>query len=295
MSPAARRLPIRDPHPAADPPNADAFAKEQALIAWLRARGRVAIGFSGGVDSAYLACVAVDALGSEATLAIIGRSPSYPAEQWATARAVADRFAIPVLEIDTSEMEDPRYAANPTNRCYFCKTELWSLLVPAAAGRGIGTVIDGTNADDLGDHRPGAAAAREHGVASPLATLGFTKSEIRALSRARGLPTWAQPSSPCLSSRIPYGTAVTPERLAQVERAERALRELGIEGDMRVRHHGDLARVELSRELLAAWLVTPARQRLVAAVRGAGFARVALDLRGFRSGSLNVLSGVTAA
>ena len=295
MSPPARRLPIRDPQPAAEPPSADAFAKEQALVAWLRTRGRVAIGFSGGVDSAYLACVAVDALGAEGTLAIIGRSASYPAEQWATARGVAGRFAVPVLEIDTSEIEDPRYAANPTNRCYFCKTELWSLLVPAAAARGIGTVIDGTNADDLGDHRPGAAAAREHGVESPLATLGFTKGEIRALSRARGLPTWAQPSSPCLSSRIPYGTTVTPERLAQVERAERALRELGIEGDMRVRHHGDLARVELSRELLAAWLVAPARQRLVGAVRGAGFSRVALDLRGFRSGSLNVLSGVTAA
>ena len=263
-------------------------------MAWLRERGRVAIGFSGGVDSAYLACVAVDALGPSNTLAIIGRSASYPEEQWSTARAVADRFAIPVLEIDTGEMEDPRYAANPTNRCYFCKSELWSLLVPAAAARGIVTVVDGTNVDDLSDHRPGAAAAREHGVLSPLALLGFTKADIRALSKHRRIPTWSQPSSPCLSSRIPYGTPVTAQRLAEVERAERALRALGIEGDLRVRHHGDLARVELQRDAIDTWLVPPARERLAAAVRAAGFARVAVDLRGFRSGSLNILSGVVA-
>jgi uncharacterized protein len=291
-----RRLTIADPARAASPPplGGDALAKARALQEWLRKRGRVAIGFSGGVDSAYLACVAVDTLGASAVLAIIGRSPSYPAEQWATARAVADRFAIPVLEIDTREMEDPRYAANPTNRCYFCKTELWSQLVPVATAHGIMTVIDGTNADDLLDHRPGAVAAREHGVESPLAALGFTKAEIRALSHARGIPTWAQPSSPCLSSRIPYGTAVTSERLAQVERAERALRALGIEGDLRVRHHGDLARVELHRDAIDAWLGEPGRRQLAEAVRGAGFARVAIDLRGFRSGSLNVLSGVVS-
>ena len=291
----ARRLTILDAEPGEDAvPTAEARAKEAALVSWLRERGRVAIGFSGGVDSAYLACVAVDAVGGEGTLAIIGRSASYPAAQWAAARAVADRFGIPVLELDTHEMEDPRYAANPTNRCYFCKSELWSLLVPAAAARGIDTVIDGTNADDLGDHRPGAAAARERGVLSPLAQLGMTKAEIRALSRARGIPTWSQPSSPCLSSRLPYGTAVTPARLAQVERAEAALRALGIEGDLRVRHHGDLARIELGATELEAWLAGDCSS-LVSAVRGAGFARVALDLRGFRSGSLNVLGGVTAA
>ena len=269
-------------------------AREAALVAWIRERGRVAIGFSGGVDSAYLACVAVDAVGPEGTLAIIGRSASYPAAQWAAARAVADRFGVPVLELDTHEMEDPRYAANPTNRCYFCKTELWSILVPAAAARGITTVIDGTNVDDLGDHRPGAVAANERGVLSPLAMLGFTKAEIRALSRDRGIPTWAQPSSPCLSSRLPYGTAVTATRLAQVERAEAALRELGVAGDLRVRHHGDLARIELGAAELDHWLGADSAP-LVRAVRDAGFARVALDLRGFRSGSLNVLSGVTAA
>jgi uncharacterized protein len=208
---------------------------------------------------------------------------------------VADDFAVPVLELDTEELADPRYAANPANRCYFCKTELWGKLVPLARARGFATVADGTNADDLGDYRPGAQAAREHAVASPLAELGFAKEEIRLRSRALGLPTWQQPSSPCLSSRLPYGTSVTAERLGQVERAERALRTLGIAGDLRVRYHGDLARVELGREVLGQWLDPVRAARLTAAVRGAGFARVALDLRGFRSGSLNVLHGVSAA
>ena len=277
----------------ADAPRAR--AKEAALVAWLRARGRVAIGFSGGVDSAYLACVAVDALGGENVLAIIGRSASYPAAQWAAARGVADRFGVPVLEVDTHEMEDPRYAANPSNRCYFCKTELWSLLVPVARERGIETVADGTNADDIAGHRPGAAAANEHGVESPLLIAGLTKAEIRALSQERGIPTWAQPSSPCLSSRIPYGIAVTATRLATIERAEAALRALGIGGDLRVRYHDDLARVELGGAELERWLEPDASERLAAAVRSAGFERVAIDLSGFRSGSLNVLTGVSAA
>lgn len=266
--------------------------KEGTLARWLAAQGSVLIGFSGGVDSAYLACVAVDALGAAQVLAVIGRSASYPAAQWATARRVADAFGVPVLEVDTEEMRDPRYAANPTNRCYFCKSELWSRLAPVAAERGLAAIVDGTNADDLSDYRPGAQAAREHGVRSPLAELGFTKSAIRRLSRARGLPTWQQPSSPCLSSRLPYGTPVTPERLADVERAEAALRSLGVVGDLRVRHHGDLARVELSRRVLAEWLEPPRAAAIAVAVSAAGFDRVAIDLRGFRSGSLNVLDGI---
>ena len=267
-------------------------AKVDALTAWLRQSGRLAIGFSGGVDSAYLAVVARRVLGADNTLAVIGRSASYPAEQWATARGVAESFGISVLELDTDEMSDPRYAANPSNRCYFCKTELWSKLVPLARAQGFETVADGTNADDLTDHRPGAQAATEHAVASPLAQFGFTKAEIREQSRALGIPTWSQPSSPCLSSRVPYGTSVTPERLGQVERAERALRDLGITGDMRVRYHDDLARIELSHTILDAWLQPPKLAELHHAVATAGFARVALDLRGFRSGSLNVLHGV---
>ena len=272
-----------------------AAGRERALDAWLRDRGRIAIGFSGGVDSAYLAVVARRTLGADGVLAIIGRSASYPAEQWATARRVADSFDIPVLELDTEEMSDPRYAANPSNRCYFCKTELWSRLVPAAAARGFDVVADGTNADDVTDYRPGAQAAREHAVASPLAALGFTKAEIRLRSRALGLPTWKQPSSPCLSSRLPYGTSVTAERLQQIERAESAVRALGVAGDMRVRYHGDVARVELEPAELARWLPSARGEMLRAAVAAAGFSRVALDLRGFRSGSLNVLHGVTAA
>ncbi|NUP72534.1 MAG: ATP-dependent sacrificial sulfur transferase LarE [Gemmatimonadaceae bacterium] len=269
--------------------------KERRLSAWLAAQGRVAIGYSGGVDSAYLAVVARRTLGADAVLAIIGRSESYPAEQWAAARRVAEQFDVPVLELRTEELADPRYAANPSNRCYFCKTELWGRLVPVARARGFTTVADGTNADDLGDHRPGAQAAREHAVVSPLADLGFTKEEIRRRSRALALPTWQQPSSPCLSSRLPYGTPVTAERLRQVERAEEALRTLGIVGDLRVRHHDDLARVELGPAELAHWLAPDAAAQLAEAVRDAGFARVAVDLRGFRSGSLNVLHGVSAA
>lgn len=261
--------------------------KEVALIAWFQARGSALIGFSGGVDSAYLACVAVSALGAERVLAVIGKSASYPAEQWAKAREVADRFQIPVLELDTDELNDPRYAANPSNRCYFCKTELWSRLVPVARERGLAVVVDGTNADDLGGHRPGRAAALEHGVESPLADLGFTKEEIRAQSQLRDIPTWSQPSSPCLSSRLPYGTAVTPERLAAVEAAERLLRSLGIRGDLRVRYYGDTARVELSYEELERWRAPERSGTLRDAVCVAGFAHVELDLRGFRSGSLN--------
>jgi uncharacterized protein len=270
----------------------DCREKERALDEWLRERGSVLLGFSGGVDSAYLACVAISALGADNVLAVIGKSVSYPEAQWETARAIAREFAIPLLEIETAELADPRYAANPTNRCYFCKGELWSHLAPLATKRGFACVIDGTNADDLVDYRPGARAAVEWKVRSPLAELGFTKAEIRELSRLRGLPTWRQPSAPCLSSRIPYGTSVTAERLRRIEAAEAALRSLGISGDLRVRFHGDLARVELSSNEVTRWLAPGAAARLRAAVIGAGFVRVALDLRGFRSGSLNVLGGV---
>jgi pyridinium-3,5-biscarboxylic acid mononucleotide sulfurtransferase len=268
--------------------------RESDLIAWLQARRRVAIAFSGGVDSAYLAVAARLALGPDSMLAIIGRSASYPEAQWAAAREVARSFDVPVLELDTAELDDPRYAANPSNRCYYCKSELWSKLVPTARARGFDTVADGTNADDLSDWRPGAQAAREHGVVSPLADLGFTKQQIRDASRRLGVPTWRQPSSPCLSSRLPYGIAVTRARLEQIERAEAAARALGILGDLRVRYHEDLARVELSADELPRWMEPSRFESLRDALLATGFARVALDLRGFRSGSLNVLHGVVA-
>ena len=279
---------------ASDPLPAVAAEKEASLEAWLRARARIAIGYSGGVDSAYLAVVAREVLGADNVLAIIGRSASYPAAQWEAARNVATAFDVPVLELDTDELNDPRYAANPSNRCYFCKMELWSKLVPIARARDFDAVADGTNADDLSDYRPGAQAAKEHGVESPLAALGFTKADIRACSRARGIPTWSQPSSPCLSSRLPYGTSVTSERLSQVERAERSLRELGITDDLRVRYHDDLARVELTQSALLTWMDPTRFAQVKSAMLDAGFVRVAIDIRGFRSGSLNVLHGVGA-
>jgi uncharacterized protein len=271
----------------------DADRLASALTDWLRARAPIAIGFSGGVDSAFLAVSARLALGADQVLAIIGRSASYPEAQWAAARDVARAFDVRVLELDTAELDDPRYAANPSNRCYYCKTELWSKLVPVARARGFATVADGTNADDLADWRPGAQAAREHGVASPLAELGFTKQHIREASRRLGLPTWQQPSSPCLSSRLPYGTEVTPARLKQVERAEAALRALGVTGDLRVRYHEDLARVELGADELLRWLEPARLESMRDAILETGFERVAVDLRGFRSGSLNVLHGIT--
>ena len=269
--------------------------KEAVLSAWLRNRGSVLVGYSGGVDSTYLAVVARETLGRDAVLAVLGRSASVPIEQSRIAADIAARHDVRLSIVETGELADPRYAANPTNRCYFCKSVLWEVLVPIARQHGLAAVIDGTNADDVAEYRPGAKAAREQGVESPLADIGLTKAEIRALSRERGLATWAQPSAPCLASRIPYGTEVTSERLGQVERAEQSLRDLGIEGDLRVRHHGDVARVELDAAAIDYWLDPQQRPRFVEAVRSAGFARVTVDLRGFRSGSLNILEGVVAA
>jgi uncharacterized protein len=273
----------------------NAIQREQALIEWFRGFGNVAIGFSGGVDSSYLAAVAVEAIGPEHTIAIIGRSASFPDSQWRTARELAAHIGVPVLEIDTNELADERYAANPSNRCYFCKSELWTKLAPLARERTAAVLLDGTNADDLGDYRPGAKAAQEHGVRSPLAEIGMTKAEIRERSRARGLPTWAKPSSPCLSSRIPYGTPVTVERLRRIDEAESALRELGFTGNLRVRDHGDLARIELDSDQIERACAEPLAARIAGVVRAAGFSRVAVDLAGFKSGSLNVLEGIVAS
>jgi uncharacterized protein len=271
-----------------------AIEKENALLEWLRKERRVAIGFSGGVDSAYLAAVTLEVLGDMHSLALIGRSDSLSGREEDHAVVVARAIGIPTLEVDTGELDDPRYAANPTNRCYYCKSVLWLTLHPIARSRGFETLADGTNADDVHDYRPGSRAAVEQGIRSPLADVGLTKGEIRERTQARGWPWWDRPASPCLASRLPYGTPVTTERLRQVECAEGALRDLGIKGNVRVRHFGDLARVELDRDVLSHWRAAEPFELLAAAVRSAGFPRVELDARGFRSGSLNVLEGGAA-
>jgi uncharacterized protein len=265
--------------------------KERALVRWLADRRRIAIGFSGGVDSAYLAAVTLEAVGRDHSLALIGRSESLAGNEEDHAAVVARAVGIPILEIETGELSDPRYASNPTNRCYFCKSVLWLTLLPIARSRGFETLVDGTNADDLNDYRPGSRAAVEQGVLSPLAEVGLTKSEIRGLTRERGWPWWDRPSSPCLASRLPYGTPVTADRLRQVEVAEAGLRGLGITGNLRVRHYGELARVEIDRDSVERWKDPAAFESLANVVRRAGFQRVELDARGFRSGSLNVLEG----
>ena len=246
------------------------------------------LGYSGGVDSAFLAVVGRETLGTERFLAVIGRSASYPEVQWRSAVALAARFDVPLLEVDTAELSDPRYAANPTNRCYFCKAGAMARLAGIAAARGFDTIIDGTNADDGGEHRPGLKAAVEFGIRSPLAELGWTKAAIRAASRELGLPDWDAPAAPCLSSRLVYGLEVTPKRLDQVEKGEAFLRSIGVEGDLRVRHHGSRARVEVITGQMdrvhGAW---PAVEEFFA---GLGFASVELDPAGYRRGGLLALA-----
>ena len=267
-------------HSAAPSINAK-YAKLQSL---LRECTSVCIGYSGGVDSVLLARVAVDTLGRERVLAVTGLSVAYPDVQRDAARACAARFDIPHIEIDTDELTDPNYAANPANRCYFCKAELWPKVREVARQRGFAAVLDGSNADDAHDYRPGFAAACENGVRSPLLEADFSKQDVRVLSRQLGLPTWDQPSAPCLSSRLPYGVAVTPARLHEVERAETALRSFGFV-ELRVRHHDDCARIELiPADIVRAWSVA---ERLDGALRDAGFRRVLLDVDGYRRGALN--------
>lgn len=254
----------------------------------LQTLGRVLLGYSGGVDSALLAVVGRRALGPDRFLAVVGRSASYPEAQWRSALALALEHEVPLLEVDTAELADPRYLANPTNRCYFCKSELWGRLGEVARSRGFDVVIDGTNADDLDEHRPGLGAAGERGVRSPLAELGWTKADVRHASRALGLPTWDAPAAPCLSSRVVYGLEITPRRLRQVEDGEAYLRSLGVTGDLRVRHHGDHARLEVSPDEMPR--IREAWAAVAAFFSGLGFAGVELDPAGYRRGGLLALA-----
>ena len=255
-----------------------------SLRALVRSYPSVLLGYSGGVDSAYLAVILRRELGKDRMLAAIGRSASYPDAQWRVARQVAGQFDIPLVEIETRELEDANYLANPTNRCFYCKTELWQRLVPLAAERGLAVVCDGTNADDLREHRPGKAAGLAAGVRSPLAEAGVTKAEIRESSRELGLPTWDAPAAPCLSSRVQYGLSITPSRLKQVENSEAYLRRLGITGDLRVRHYGDFARIEAEPQWIP-WLEAH-RGAISEHLATLGLAQVEIDPRGYRRGSL---------
>src|SRR6266571_6192828 len=256
----------------------------ESLRALVRSFPSVLLGYSGGVDSALLAVVLRQELGKSRMLAAIGRSASYPEAQWQTAIEVAGRFDIPLIEIHTHELEDASYLANPTNRCFYCKTELWNRLVPLARERGLAIVCDGTNADDLHEHRPGKAAGLRAGVRSPLAEVGLTKAEIRAASRELGLPTWDAPAAPCLSSRVQYGLSITSSRLRQVEQSEAFLRGLGVTGDLRVRHLGDVARLEVEPRWIA-W-IEERRVTITAQLLSFGFTQVEIDPRGYRRGSL---------
>jgi uncharacterized protein len=254
------------------------------LRAHLTGMGRVLLGYSGGVDSALLAIVGRQALGPERLLAVIGRSASYPEVQWRGAVDLARHFGVPLLEVETRELEDPRYRSNPTRRCYFCKAELWSRLAEVARERGFDTIVDGTNADDLGEHRPGLRAAEEWRIRSPLAELGWTKADVRAASRELGLPTWDAPAAPCLASRVRYGLEITPARLRQVEEGEAYLRSIGVSGDLRVRHHGQEARLEVGLDQIP-W-VRSRWDAVAAFFERLGFAAVELDPEGYRRGSL---------
>ncbi len=249
----------------------------------VRRTGGALVAFSGGVDSTLVLAVAREVLGDRA-VALTAHSRSVPAAEREEARALAARIGARHLEVESREGEDPRYRENTTERCYFCKSELYRICDDTSARLGLGTVLDGFNADDRGDHRPGHRAAGEHRVNSPLAEAGLTKEEVRAWSEAYGLPTWDKPQMACLASRIPYGTPVTPERLARIEAAEAGVRAAGLR-QFRVRDHGVIGRVEVASEEME--LAFARREEVARAVRAAGFALVALDLEPFRTGRMN--------
>jgi uncharacterized protein len=261
------------------------LAKEEALLARLGQAGRVMVAFSGGVDSSYLAWAAHRALGDDC-LSVTAVSPSYPDSHRAMAEQIVEQFGLRHRFVDTHEMERSAYRANAPDRCYHCKSELFETMDRLGAELGFDRVSYGVNTDDTSDYRPGQRAADEHGVMAPLQEAGLSKQEIRDLSRAAGLPTADLPASACLSSRLPYGTEVTVERLRQVEKGEEVLRALGFR-QVRLRHHGELARVEIDPVELPRALEKKMADRIVRAIKPLGFRYVTLDLEGYRMGSLN--------
>jgi uncharacterized protein len=264
-------------------------SKLDDLKALLLPLGRTLVAYSGGVDSVLLAKVAHDTLGGRA-LAVIADSPSLPRRELADALSVAAEAGFPVRVIQTHEMANQQYTANPVNRCYFCKSELFDKLSEIARAEGWETIVYGENASDAGDFRPGAQAARELRVRAPLKEAGLTKTEIRELSRTLGLPTADKPQLACLSSRIPHGEPVNAESLAMIEAAENVLRDLGFY-DVRVRHHRTLARIEVGADELERFFDRPTRESVIRALQQVGYAHVTLDLQGYRRGSANPLRG----
>ncbi|MDA8335896.1 MAG: ATP-dependent sacrificial sulfur transferase LarE [Peptococcaceae bacterium] len=263
----------------------DKLARVQGMLKDMES---VVIAFSGGVDSTFLLKTAVDVLGDRA-LAVTATSSTYPAGELAQARELAAGLGARHKLIVSEELAIEGFADNPPNRCYYCKRELFSKLLAVAAAEGIRYVLDGTNYDDLGDHRPGLTAAGELGVRSPLKEAGLTKEDIRRLSREMGLSTWDKPSFACLSSRFPYGTRITAEKLGQVDRGETLLRSLGFH-QFRIRHHGEVARIEITPDQFP--LLVAKAAEVVAELKDCGFTYVTMDLQGYRTGSMNeVLPG----
>ncbi len=266
-------------------PSALAKKKNQLERQFSRYR-RVAIAFSGGVDSTYLLYAAAEALGRENVLAVIGDSFSLAERERQDAIALAAHIGVRHHLVDPGEFDDSNYLANPTNRCFYCKTALYTCMADILREHSLDIAFNGTNADDLSDYRPGLKAASDHGIASPLADAGLTKADIRALSKVAGLPTHDKPAAPCLSSRVQYGESITPEKLKQIERAESFLHGLGFR-ECRVRHHDNLARIEVPRDRIAELTEAATMAKVDAALREFGYQFVTVDLRGFRSGSLN--------
>jgi len=264
------------------------------LRAYVRGLGTCIVAYSGGVDSSVVLAVARQELGARA-LAVIGRSATYATSELTLALAQAETIGITPRAVDTAELDDPRFGNNPADRCYFCKGELYEKLARLARAEGYAAVLDGTNADDLKDHRPGRRAAGEHAVRSPLAELGLSKADVRALAHALGLPSAEKPATPCLSSRFPYGTKIAPEQLRQVESAEAWLAAHGF-AEVRVRHHGTVARIEVpARDVARLAGDDTVRAACVEALKALGFTYVTIDLQGFRSGSLNEAAPIRLA